>query len=163
MVKFTCSISAAQGSRVWIPGTDLAPLIKPCCGRRPTYKIDEDGHRDWERDFPSFCPQKQCAGSVYFQGSALTSICVCEGGRGRRLVKLNPSLFLNQLERRVDEKHGRSLPFYVFDGEPWMPGSRVQMWWQESEVLRAALFQDELSSPVWAILVGMGLAGRDGD
>ena len=21
------------------------PLVKPCCGRRPTYKIEEDGHR----------------------------------------------------------------------------------------------------------------------
>src|SRR3712207_8734908 len=21
-----------------------APLVKPCCGRRPTYKVEEDGH-----------------------------------------------------------------------------------------------------------------------
>ena len=25
--------------------TDMAPLGKPCCGRRPTYKVEEDGHR----------------------------------------------------------------------------------------------------------------------
>ena len=23
---------------------DMAPLGKPCCGRRPTYKVKEDGH-----------------------------------------------------------------------------------------------------------------------
>ena len=22
----------------------MAPLIKPCCGRRPTYEVEEDGH-----------------------------------------------------------------------------------------------------------------------
>ena len=26
------------------PGADMAPLDRPCCGRRPTYKIEEDGH-----------------------------------------------------------------------------------------------------------------------
>ena len=44
LVKFAHSASAAQGLPVWIPGTDLAPLVKPCCGRRPTYKVEEDGH-----------------------------------------------------------------------------------------------------------------------
>ena len=34
-----------QGSLVWIPGVDMAPLGKPSCGRRPTYKVEEDGHR----------------------------------------------------------------------------------------------------------------------
>ena len=33
------------GSPVRIPGVDMAPRgKKPCCGRRPTYKVDEDGH-----------------------------------------------------------------------------------------------------------------------
>ena len=41
-VKFTHSTSAAWGSPVWISGEDMAPLIKPCCGRHPTYKREED-------------------------------------------------------------------------------------------------------------------------
>ena len=40
-VKCTGSASAAWGSPVQIPGADLA---KPCCGRRPTYKVEEYGH-----------------------------------------------------------------------------------------------------------------------
>ena len=35
VVKFACSASAAWGSLVQILGTDLAPLIKPCCGGIP--------------------------------------------------------------------------------------------------------------------------------
>ena len=26
------------------PGADMVPLGKPCCGRCPTYKVEEDGH-----------------------------------------------------------------------------------------------------------------------
>ena len=36
--------SAARGSQVRIPGADTAVLATPCCGRRPTYKVEEDGH-----------------------------------------------------------------------------------------------------------------------
>ena len=43
-VKCVCSSSAAWGSWVRIPGVDMAPLVKPCCGRRPTYKVEEGGH-----------------------------------------------------------------------------------------------------------------------
>ena len=28
----------------WILGADMAPLVKPCCARCPTYKVEEDGH-----------------------------------------------------------------------------------------------------------------------
>ena len=43
-VKFARSASAGQASPVWILGADMAPLVKPCCGRHPTYKVEEDGH-----------------------------------------------------------------------------------------------------------------------
>ena len=43
--KCPCSASAAWGLLVWVPGADMAPLGKPCCGRRPMYKAEEDGHR----------------------------------------------------------------------------------------------------------------------
>ena len=39
------SASAAWGLPVRIPGVDMAPLDTPCCGRCPTYKVEEDGHR----------------------------------------------------------------------------------------------------------------------
>ena len=32
------------GSLVRILGSDMAPLGKPSCGRRPAYKVEEDGH-----------------------------------------------------------------------------------------------------------------------
>ena len=43
-VKFVSYASAARGSQVQIPGTDLAPLVKPCCGDIP-HKIEVDWHR----------------------------------------------------------------------------------------------------------------------
>ena len=48
MVKCARSASAAQGLPVWISGADMASRGKPCsgmcCGRHPTYKVEEDGH-----------------------------------------------------------------------------------------------------------------------
>ena len=43
VVKYARSTSAAWGLQVRILGVDMAPLGKPCCGRHPTYKIEEDG------------------------------------------------------------------------------------------------------------------------
>ena len=43
-VKCARSASVAQGSPVWIPGADMAPLGMLCCVRRPTYKVEEDRH-----------------------------------------------------------------------------------------------------------------------
>ena len=43
MVKCACSASVARGLPVW-PGADMVPLVQPCCGRCPTYKVEEDGH-----------------------------------------------------------------------------------------------------------------------
>ena len=44
LVKCARSASAARGSPVQILGADMAPLGTPCCDRRPTYKVEEDGH-----------------------------------------------------------------------------------------------------------------------
>ena len=43
-VGFAHSASAAWGSPGSILGADMAPLGKPGCGRRPAYKVEEDGH-----------------------------------------------------------------------------------------------------------------------
>ena len=43
--KFAHSALAAWALLVRIPAAHLAVLIKLCCGRRPTYKIEDDGHR----------------------------------------------------------------------------------------------------------------------
>ena len=36
--------SVAWGLLVRIPGADVAPLGTPCCGMRPTYNVEDDGH-----------------------------------------------------------------------------------------------------------------------
>ena len=43
-VKCASSASATRGSLVRIPGTDMALLVEPCCGRNPTQKVEENGH-----------------------------------------------------------------------------------------------------------------------
>ena len=55
-VKFAHSALTAWGSPVWIPGADMAPLVKPCCGRCPTYKVEENGHGCY---FRAILPQQK--------------------------------------------------------------------------------------------------------
>ena len=38
------SLLIGSGLPVRIPGADMAPLVKPCCDRRPTYKVEDDRH-----------------------------------------------------------------------------------------------------------------------
>ena len=44
VVKCAHSSSAAAGSLVRITGANMALLGMPCCGKRPPYKVEEDGH-----------------------------------------------------------------------------------------------------------------------
>ena len=44
VVKNARSTSAARGLPVRILGADMALLGKPFCGRRPTCRVEEDGH-----------------------------------------------------------------------------------------------------------------------
>ena len=43
-VKFARSASVSWGLPVWTPGVDMALFDTPCCGSRPTYKVEEDRH-----------------------------------------------------------------------------------------------------------------------
>ena len=61
VVKCACSASAAGGSQVRIQGADMALLVKPCCGRRSTYKVEEDGHNVSSE--PVFLSKKRRIGS----------------------------------------------------------------------------------------------------
>ena len=44
VVKCACYTSVVWGLPVRIPGLETTLLGKPCCGRCPTYKEEEDGH-----------------------------------------------------------------------------------------------------------------------
>ena len=44
VVKFARSSLAAWGLPAGILGADMALLVKPCCGRCPTYNVEEGGH-----------------------------------------------------------------------------------------------------------------------
>ena len=44
VVNFACSALEVRGSQGHILGVDLAPLVKPRCGRVP-HEIEEDWHR----------------------------------------------------------------------------------------------------------------------
>ena len=44
VIKFARSALVVRGSQAWIPGVDLALLIKPHCGG-VSQKIEEDWHR----------------------------------------------------------------------------------------------------------------------
>ena len=56
-VKFARSAPVARSSLVRIPGADMAPHATPCCGRRPMYKVEEDGHD--VSSGPAFLSQKE--------------------------------------------------------------------------------------------------------
>ena len=61
VVKCAHSASGAQGLLVPIPDADMALLGKPCCGRRPAYKVEEDGTDVSSR--PVFLSKKRRIGS----------------------------------------------------------------------------------------------------
>ena len=60
-VKFARSASRRPGVPGSIPGADMALLGTPCCGRRPTYKVEEDGHD--VSSGPVFLSKKRRTGS----------------------------------------------------------------------------------------------------
>ena len=81
VVKFTCSILAAQDSQVRILATDLAPLIKPCCGSIPR-KTKEDCHRYYLSDNLPQAKRGRLAtglssGTISFTNKTKQKIIVC--------------------------------------------------------------------------------------
>ena len=42
--RLSAHVLLQRGLPVRIPGVDMALLGTPCCGRRPMYKVEEDGH-----------------------------------------------------------------------------------------------------------------------
>ena len=66
-LKFARSASVAQGSPVWIPGADMALFGKPCCGRHPTYKVEEDGMD--VSSGPVFLSKKRRTGSSWLRAN----------------------------------------------------------------------------------------------
>ena len=60
-LNFTCSTSMAWGSPLWIPGTDLARLIKPCCSLINKVKYRKMGTDVSSR--PIFLSKKKRIGS----------------------------------------------------------------------------------------------------
>ena len=58
LIRSFC-FSAARGSSVQIPGADTAPVGTLCCGERPTYRVEEDGHKCW---LGAWLPQQKGGG-----------------------------------------------------------------------------------------------------
>ena len=87
VIKFARYTLVAQGSPAWIPGVDMAPLVKPYCGRCPTYKVEEDEH--WissSLKLPCLTismPQQEAHGNTRLVNQRVRMKTIERGGEGK--------------------------------------------------------------------------------
>ena len=77
-----------------------APLVKPCCGRCPTYKVEEDGHGCLLRaSLPQTNKQTKVCVAIAFRFSSFLESLLC-GGHCEYIL----FLFSRHLYRAYKEK-----------------------------------------------------------
>ena len=79
VVKFVCSASPALSPLVQILGVDLPTTYQAiCCGRRTTYKVEEDGHGCWLRaNLPPQQQKKYCLKHSTQEWTCYTAVNPC--------------------------------------------------------------------------------------